>query len=340
MKDCEEENEVLTPFVKILKNQEYCEWILKKDVKDVYVSLYKHDGLCWYNEGVIERTHSIVEEVCLNGVIEVDTASHTLLRVNGNDVSGIEHAQVLDLSDDGVRWEGDVLDNEPYGWGMLYDSENRRVYEGFHVGKVNVCFGRSYYPDIQKVDYEGEWFEGKRWGRGVQYDRNGNMTIDGEWMNDDNMMEKRVVLNIENQFLHNHIEDLIVKDYSCKGREWIVLDLSFIPKLRLLQVGNECFIDVKEVKLIGLNQLERVLIGEKCFTKKNGSGYDPNGLFHLKNCERLRELKIGCNSFSDYAVCEIEDVDRLEVIEIGDYEDEGAICGASLELTGYLDGVK
>ena len=59
-------------------------------------------------------------------------------------------------------------------------------------------------------------------------------------MNDDNMMEKRVVLNIENQFLHNHIEDLIVKDYSCKGREWIVLDLSFIPKLRLLQVGNEC----------------------------------------------------------------------------------------------------
>ena len=63
MKKCEGGNEVLMGLVKILKNQEYCEWVLKKDVKDAYVALYRHDGLCWYNEGVIERTHSIVEEV-------------------------------------------------------------------------------------------------------------------------------------------------------------------------------------------------------------------------------------------------------------------------------------
>ncbi|KAM7454178.1 hypothetical protein BLSTO_05068 [Blastocystis sp. subtype 1] len=37
-------------------------------------------------------------------------------------VSGIEHKQVLDLNDDGERWEGDVLNNQPYGWGVLYDS--------------------------------------------------------------------------------------------------------------------------------------------------------------------------------------------------------------------------
>ena len=43
-------------------------------------------------------------------------------------MTGIEHAQVLDLSDDGERWEGDVLNNQPYGWGVLYDSENRMVY--------------------------------------------------------------------------------------------------------------------------------------------------------------------------------------------------------------------
>ena len=68
-----------------------------------------------------------------------------LLKVNGEDVNGIEHNRVLDLSDDGERWEGDVLDNQPYGWGVLYDSENRMVYEGFRIGEVNVCYGRSYY---------------------------------------------------------------------------------------------------------------------------------------------------------------------------------------------------
>ena len=316
MKDCEGESEVLSQLVKILKYQEYCEWILKKDVKDSHLVLHKN-GLCWYHEGLIKRFPSIVVELCLNGVIEVDTASHALLRVNGEDVKGIEHAQVLDLSDDGERWEGDVLDNQPYGWGVYYDSENRMVYEGFRIRGVNVCYGRSYYPDVQKVEYEGEMCEGKRWGRGIQCDRRGKTVFDGEWMNDDNQIEKRVVLNEENQFLHNHIEELIVNSHSCNGPEWTALDLTLMSHLRLLEVGNECFENVKEVKLIGLSQLERVVIGMNSFTK-NGNDYDPNRHFHLKNCERLRELKIGCDSFSDYSMCEIENVPSLRVIEMGD----------------------
>ena len=40
MKECEEGgSEVLIPLMKILKYQEYCEWILKKDVKDSYLKL-------------------------------------------------------------------------------------------------------------------------------------------------------------------------------------------------------------------------------------------------------------------------------------------------------------
>ncbi|KAK8816826.1 hypothetical protein WA577_005856, partial [Blastocystis sp. JDR] len=210
VKKCEEEEkEVLNPLVKMLKDQEYCDWILKKDVKDSHLVLHKN-GLCWCHEGLIEKFPSIVVELHLNGVIEVDTASHTLLRVNGEEVKGIEHAKVLDLSDDGERWEGDVLGNQPYGWGVLYDSENRRVYEGFRIGEVNVCYGRSLYPDVQKVEYDGGICEGKRWGQGIQYDRNGKTVIDGEWINNEHL-SKQVVLNEENQLLHNRIEELIVE---------------------------------------------------------------------------------------------------------------------------------
>ena len=78
MKECEEE--VLTPFMKILKNQEYCEWILNNNVEDSYLVLCRK-GLCWCHEGLVKKSPSIVIELCLNAVIEVDTASHKLLRM-------------------------------------------------------------------------------------------------------------------------------------------------------------------------------------------------------------------------------------------------------------------
>ena len=327
--------------MKILKYQEYCEWILKKDVKEAYLVLHKN-GLCWCHEGVIEKFPSIVVELCLNGMIEVDTASHTLIRVNGEDVKGIEHNQVLDLNDDGERWEGDVLHNEPYGWGVLYDSENRMAYEGFRIRGVNVCYGRSYYSEVGVIEYDGEICEGKRWGRGIQYDRNGKTVFDGEWMNDDNQIEKRVVLNEENQFLHSHIEELIVENNGCNGPEWTALDLGFISSLRLLEVGDDCFENVEEVKLIGLNQLESVVIGENSFTKKkNGTGKNSNRHFYLKNCEKLRELKMGPYSFNEYSVCEIENVPSLEVIEMGDLNEETwNFRYASLKLKSVFQQVK
>ena len=341
MKECEEESEVLIPLVKILKYQEYCEWILKKDVKDSHLVLYRHDGLCAYHEGLIEKSYSVIMELRLNGVIEVDTASHTLLRVNGEDVKGIKYNQVLDLNDDGERWEGDVLNNQPYGWGVYYDSENRMAYEGFRIGDMNVCYGIQYYSDIQKVEYKGEICEGKRWGRGILYDRTGKTVFDGEWMNDE-QLSKRVVLNEKNQLLHNHIEELIVSNNSCNGREWTALDLSLMPCLQLFEVGDECFENVEEVKLIGLIELESVVIGENCFTKKkNLLEYNPNCHFYLKNCERLRELKIGSNSFCEYSVCEIENLPSLEVIEMGDLNEvSGNFSYASLELKSDCERMK
>ena len=121
---------------------------------------------------------------------------------------------------------------------------------------------------------------------------------------------------------------------SCNGPEWTALDLSLMPKLLLLQVGNECFENVNKVKLVGLSKLERVVIGQKCFTKeKGGWGNDPNRHFYLKDCERLTELRIGRYSFSDYSVCEIENVPSLEVIEMGELNGDGSnFYYASLEL--------
>ena len=71
-----------------------------------------------------------------------------------------------------------------------------------------------------------------------------------------------------------------------------------------------------EVKIVGLAQLETVVVGKNSFTDTEGLK-NPNRHFYLKNCPVVKELKIGTGSFSDYTVCEIEDAKALETIEIG-----------------------
>ena len=130
------------------------------------------------------------------------------------------------------------------------------------------------------------------------------------------------------------VEVMIVDNNACNEKCFTTLVLASFSNLKVLKVGDYSFSFVNEVKLIGLNRLERVVIGENCFTKKkNSCGNDPDRHFYLKNCQRLRELKIGRYSFSDYSVCEIENVPSLEVIEMGDLNEWSYnFSCASLEL--------
>ena len=134
--------------------------------------------------------------------------------------------------------------------------------------------------------------------------------------------------------LSKRVTELVIPSKCCNEAEWNVFDVSELKWLKCIEIGDECFENVNEVKLIGLKQLESVVIGKNSFTKKKGSyGNDPNRHFYLKNCERVRELKIGCYSFNDYTVCEIENVPSLEVIEMRDLNGwSNCFCYASLIL--------
>ena len=118
--------------------------------------------------------------------------------------------------------------------------------------------------------------------------------------------------------MNQSVEAMIVGNTACNEKSYTLLDLSSFSNLKEFEVGDYSFAFVDELKLIGLNRLERVEIGMNCFTKKkNYYGWGSSRHFYLKNCERLKELKIGCYSFSDYSVCAIENVPSLEVIEMG-----------------------
>ena len=130
---------------------------------------------------------------------------------------------------------------------------------------------------------------------------------------------------------------------ACNDTSLTVLDLSSFSILKVFEVGDYSFAFVKEVKLMDLSKLERVVIGKNCFTKhrSNRPKCDPNRHFYLKNCERVRELRIGRYSFNDYPLCKIENVPSLEVIEMGGLNrDSFSFCYASLELKSDSERMK
>ena len=93
---------------------------------------------------------------------------------------------------------------------------------------------------------------------------------------------------------------------------------------------------VSVFNITGLSELESVEIGMNSFTKEK-YGNDPNRHFYLKNCPKLKSLKMGRYSFSDYTVCEIENVNALESIVIGELNQYSRnFHGASLELKSIL----
>ena len=133
------------------------------------------------------------------------------------------------------------------------------------------------------------------------------------------------------------VTELTVSNNSLNDASLTVLDLTRFRRLKRIVIGDECFMNVIEVKLIGMSDLESVEIGKNCFTKKRNSwGNDPNRHFYLKNCPKLRSLKMGRYSFSDYSVIEIENVDALESIEMGEYDESCNFSYASLELKSIL----
>ena len=138
--------------------------------------------------------------------------------------------------------------------------------------------------------------------------------------------------------LSSTVTEIIVENRCCRDPSFTVLDLTRFTSVRRIVIGHDAFMYVNEVRMIGLSELESVEIGMNSFTQhKNGAGNDPNRHFYLKNCPKLKSLKIGRYSFSDYSVIEIENVDALEVIEMGELNEESNnFYSASLQLSSVI----
>ena len=127
-----------------------------------------------------------------------------------------------------------------------------------------------------------------------------------------------------------NLEAITIGNNKC-NEENDRIDLSKYFNLKSVSIGDYCFKNQEVLNMTGLHTLERVTIGSSSFRKSSDG--DSNRKLYVKNCEELKELRMGPYSFSDYSVIEIENVNKLEVIEIGELNEESHnFYYASLEL--------
>ena len=119
------------------------------------------------------------------------------------------------------------------------------------------------------------------------------------------------------------------------------LNLNRFNKLELIEIGDECFENVNEFKIDGLNHLKSIKIGINSFTKENNSwGNDESRFFSVLNCANLESIKIGSNSFRDYGGgFELRNLPKLSTIKIGEIEDDSSynFYYSSFVIKGNID---
>ena len=73
------------------------------------------------------------------------------------DCSGMRENEVIDLNEEGRRWEGCELNGKPFGFGREYSENDNLVYEGFVFEGMRVCAGREWNNDENNncLVYEG-----------------------------------------------------------------------------------------------------------------------------------------------------------------------------------------
>ena len=263
-------------------------------------------------------------------VVVVDLKTHEMSVYDGDDWKENEQDGVdcIDLDVNGKRWEGGVKDRKPFGYGVLYDEEGKKEYEGFMVDGAKMGYGIEYYSDIERIEYEGCFYEGKRFGRGVLYDRNGIMENNGLWKNDSTYCDQ-----LDGNRIDCHTESVSIKDGSFNEVKSFILH-SFIHSLRRIVIGDDCFGKVGVFELNGLGELESVEIGKKSFRISGDERND--GSYRIMNCPKLKSIQIGHWSFADYHSFELSNLPSLQSIDIG------AWCffyAPSFSLTGLIDGL-
>lgn len=136
---------------------------------------------------------------------------------------------ILDLESTGERWEGSIDNGYPCGYGRLFDEEGHLTYEGFFYLNQRVCYGKSFFRDIECVEYEGTFYMDHKHGYGILYDRKGECIREG-YFSCDSVPNPQLVVHSTIPF-HSQVERLTI-DRDCTISTLLLTNLPVLQTVR------------------------------------------------------------------------------------------------------------
>ena len=240
-----------------------------------------------------------------------------------------------------------------------YNESGRVIYRGGYMESnkyryIRNGFGKLYNNKGNSI-YVGEWKNGMKQGKGMMI-LNGHGLFSGKWILNCPLpiliLGFIIVIVLIILFVFGIValihtgqclgyfsnKSLIIESNHCN--EFYIS--SFTPKtsLEYIDIGDECFENVKKFVTNGLNKLKSLKIGMNSFTKrKNGWGDDSTRSFSILNCIELESIEIGCYSFSDYGGgFELFNLPKLSTIKIGEIgRDSRNFYFSSFVVKGNID---
>ena len=309
-----------------MKWKEYLKESVLNDNKNCMLNLNvdkeEMRGVCKRGEEVIEVKENENEVELM--IVNVLNHSMIVLKglkgeeLNEMDLSELIENEIVDLNDDGMRWEGEVLKGDLFGYGCLYDEENELEYEGWMIEGKKRCYGIEYWNDIGLKKYCGCYYDGLKNGYGLLYDRNGMIEYEGLFKDD-------VVIDVNDDMRMKWIDDcelivtsciesLIIDDhFNRPDISSLILNNSLIS-LKQIDIGDGCFTEVDRFVIDGLTELESLVIGDRSFELDE---YNREGSKCLiMNCNQLNEINIEENSFKYYESFELKNLPSLISIQL------------------------
>ena len=259
-----------------------------------YDDKWRKNGSCFEYEGGDLKKECVYE----NGVKKRTIREFTSNRIQG----GYKYVMVLQMIE--------------YKCGV-------RVYQGGCEGSIENGFyregkGTEYENDGERAVYYGEWKNGKREGQGSEFKQLNPVYI-GEWKNglrdgigeeyDENNELVRSGRWIEGEYG-------VLRYADNYGNNLSSFD-GWLYEIERIEIGNDCFIELCQWILDGLNKLRSVRIGRSSFFLNKMIREGSKCV--IMNCDQLREIIIGEKSFNWYESIELKNLPSLQSIQFDSY---------------------
>ena len=132
-----------------------------------------------------------------------------------------------------------------------------------------------------------------------------------------------------------NIEEFVIADNSyndkCEDISIMKLEIRHFSRLQRIEIGSNCFKNIRDFIIDGLVSLTSVKIGDNCFTIYDESTFrqmsendinnirSDDGMFQITNCPKLLQVDIGRYTCLNTKLFELSENNSLQSIKFGDF---------------------